>query len=81
MLDLHFKSTCTDASRDNSPFELSQDINFTELLSPQPMCELHEEAIKLQKVCKSYQTRRNQLADCAAVVEELWLVCSFNFGL
>lgn len=41
------------------------------MFSPRPVCELDAAAIKLQKVYKSYRTRRN-LADCAVVVEELW---------
>ncbi|KAF8097039.1 hypothetical protein N665_0296s0022 [Sinapis alba] len=40
-------------------------------ISPRPVTELDAAATTLQKVYKSYRTRRN-LADCAVLVEELW---------
>ncbi|KAI7758064.1 hypothetical protein M8C21_017370 [Ambrosia artemisiifolia] len=40
--------------------------------SPRPVSELNAAATTVQKIYKSYRTRRN-LADCAVVVEELWL--------
>ncbi|XP_078168007.1 IQ domain-containing protein IQM1-like [Carex rostrata] len=50
---------------------LNPEMYLLEFISPRPFCELNNAATTIQKVYKSYRTRRH-LADCAAIVEELW---------
>lgn len=57
----------------NNPFPTISLPEPPIFFSPRPVSELEAAAIKVQKVYKSYRTRRN-LADCAVVIEELWLV-------
>ena len=57
-------------------FEIDNAEIARELSVLDPKNPKHEAAIKLQKVYKSFRTRR-KLADCAVLVEQSWLVSFF----
>lgn len=46
---------------------------------PGPRSQRDQAALKLQKVYKSFRTRR-QLADCAVLAEQRWLVSIYALG-
>lgn len=68
MISLNRSVFKEDYSKDNNGFEIAKDFSVLDPRNPK-----HEAAIKLQKVYKSFRTRR-KLADCAVLVEQSWLV-------
>ncbi|KAJ4893535.1 calmodulin-binding family protein [Raphanus sativus] len=58
-------------TKENNGFELDNAEIARELSVLDPRNPKHEAAIKLQKVYKSFRTRR-KLADCAVLVEQSW---------
>lgn len=69
MISLNRSVFKEDYSKDNG-FEIAKELSVLDPRNPK-----HEAAIKLQKVYKSFRTRR-KLADCAVLVEQSWLVFS-----
>ncbi|KAJ7975945.1 IQ domain-containing protein [Quillaja saponaria] len=64
--------TNTKKNRDTGDQLISPNIlSETNLQSPLPQNQRDQAALKLQKVYKSFRTRR-QLADCAVLVEQRW---------
>ncbi|CAL9220699.1 unnamed protein product [Arabidopsis halleri] len=66
MISLNRSVFKEDYSKDNNGFEIAKDFSVLDPRNPK-----HEAAIKLQKVYKSFRTRR-KLADCAVLVEQSW---------
>lgn len=69
MISLNRSVFKEDYTKDNG-FEIAKELSVLDPRNPK-----HEAAIKLQKVYKSFRTRR-KLADCAVLVEQSWLVFS-----
>ncbi|KAJ0249348.1 IQ domain-containing protein IQM2 [Hirschfeldia incana] len=67
MISLNRSALKEDYAKENNGFELED--NVISVLDPSN--PKHEAAIKLQKVYKSFRTRR-KLADCAVLVEQSW---------
>ncbi|KAL0787843.1 hypothetical protein Bca101_004089 [Brassica carinata] len=67
MISLNRSLFKEDHTKENGLHELGNGISVLDPSNPK-----HEAAIKLQKVYKSFRTRR-KLADCAVLVEQSWL--------
>ncbi|KAH0934183.1 hypothetical protein HID58_011300 [Brassica napus] len=68
MISLNRSVFKEDHTKENGLHELDNVISVLDSSIPK-----HEAAIKLQKVYKSFRTRR-KLADCAVLVEQSWLI-------
>lgn len=66
------KEMVDESQKLNSPMLVSQESPPDDPDSPK-----HEAALKLQKVYKSFRTRR-KLADCAVLVEQSWYLSFFS---
>lgn len=71
----NFFDTKPASTKDKDWSRSNSNSSQSNLLLPETESERDRAALKLQKVYKSFRTRR-QLADCAVLAEQRWLVLS-----